>query len=88
MENENLRESLEKLHLGLLRFSTNDKSLQLKRDSLAAHIREALDQESLEDYHISLKEILSEEIVAFEEKHPQISNLMSSVENVLSSIGL
>lgn len=88
MNNENLRESLEELHFALLQMAPAEKSLQEKRDSLASQIRETLDQEDLGGFHLSLKEILDQEIISFEAEHPKVTQLMLGVRDILSSIGI
>ena len=87
MDSERLRETLEELHLDLLQFSTTEKPLQEKRDKLAAQIRKALDQDSLKESHLDLKELIDEQIVSFE-ANPKTSQIMRSIIEILGSIGI
>jgi len=84
MEDANLREDLERLHLELLNLPPGESAIQEKRDDLAKYIREALDGDNLIEYHVSLETVLNEEFVAFELEHPKIAHLMKSVANLLS----
>ena len=88
MENENLREWLEKLYLSLLGLSTSDEVLSSKRDALAAHIREALDRQTAGDSDLALRERLTEEFFDFEESHPELSQLVINIKNMLASVGI
>jgi len=86
--NEQLRESLEELHLELISLPPTEGPEQEKRDALAAHIREALDSGNLEEMHISLGDVLNEEVVSFQEAHPRLASLMVGIRDLLSSIGI
>ena len=88
MNNENLRENLEELHLALLQMAPIEEPLQIKRDKLAEQIRETLDQADLGGFRLSLKESLEKELVSFEEKHPRVSQIMREITNMLSSSGI
>jgi hypothetical protein len=88
MADDKLREALEELHLKLIEMAPADESTREKRDALAAHLREALDQEDLAGYHFSLTEALQDALASFQESHPKLANMIGGVMNLLGSIGI
>lgn len=91
MDNNKLRENLEELHLELLQLTPNDTSLQEKRDVLAARIQDSLAQQDLGGFQSSLsslKEFIEESLISFEVEHPKVAQMISRIENLLSSIGI
>lgn len=93
MNDEQLRTRLEELHLALLQMIPDDKTLEIKRDALAAHIRQALDDndwngDDLQRFHVTLREMLQEQLVSFEEKHPKVTMLINSITEMFNSLGI
>lgn len=88
MNDEKLRELLEELHMELLQLEPTTGPLQEKRDALAEQIREALDQDDLGGYHLSLGEVINEELASFAEAHPNVAKLMNAASDLLSAIGI
>jgi hypothetical protein len=91
MDNNKLRENLEELYLELLQLTSDEKSLQEKRDTLAARIQDSLAQEDLGGFQSSLsslKELVEESLISFEVEHPKVTQMISRIENLLSSIGI
>jgi len=88
MKDQKIREALEELHLELLTWAPHEKLQQEKRDALAAYIRDVLDRGNLEQQNILLSDALNESVVAFEEAHPKVAQLIGSLKSMLSSIGL
>ena len=88
MNNELLRASLEELHLELLQMPPAEKSIQDKRDALAAHLRETLAQDDLSGIPDPLKELFDEEMVSLEEAHPKVTKLILGIKEMLAAIGI
>ena len=88
MNNVNLRESLEELHLELLQLSSDDAIVQEKRDALASYIRDVLAEDSLDNHHTAIKALLNEHLLSFGASYPKVSELLNKVELTISSIGI
>ena len=88
MSDAQLRKFLEDLHFQLIRLGPLEQSLQEKADSLAAHVREILDDPELGEHHASLAESLDDAITSFEVSHPKLTRLMDEISHLLSSMGI
>lgn len=88
MSNDQLRETLEELHLELLRTGSEDPALKEKADALAEHIREALEQDDLQDSQGPLNQALGDAVLSFETTYPKVTQLIGNITNLLNSIGL
>ena len=88
MNDEQLREKLEELHLELLEMAPAEKSLQEQRDALAERIRETLDHKDLGGFHVSLKDTLNNEILIFEAEHPRVAQIANGIRDLLTAIGI
>ncbi len=88
MSKEQLQERLEELHFELMRLGNLDQEGQEKIEELAAYIRELLDDNAADQYPESLEESLRDFVRAMEVSHPRVTQLMSEIMNLLSSIGI
>ena len=88
MSNQHLRVALEELQLELLLVPKTKPELQIKRDELAKSISNALADESLDGFKLSLKDVVAQEIESFEVDHPKISALLERTRDMLSSVGI
>lgn len=88
---DELRDTLEQVHLELLKLPALPPEEQEKIDALAAHVRSRIDNPDAEledDAHISFNELVQDSAARFETEHPTLSALLSRVLETLQSIGI
>ena len=88
MENSELQETLERLHLELLQLKTDDDTERERAEDLAEDIRARLETLETEDDHAAAQDLLQNSAAAFDASHPHLSKMMRSLSDMLSSIGI
>ncbi len=89
MENKELRESLEKLHIQLQNTENLDENSREVLEQLANDIQNALDRNRIsEEEHKKLTENLKKSSRHFEASYPDLTESMNIVIHTLSNMGI
>ncbi len=88
MDEQELRKSLEEIHVALLAMGPLDAARQEEVDKFAVYLRDILANEDLSDYEGTLAGFLEDNVEAWETNHPRLAQIVSETLHLLNSIGM